>query len=95
MYLVLCCTGDTACRSACDQIQLSVAIWGYKAFEMWLIQIQMCYKYEKHNRFQRLRVKKTLINNFDIDYMLKWYILYIGLNWKNIYVFLKDFFIFQ
>lgn len=51
------------------------ATHGYRAFEMWLLWIEMCCEYKIHARFQRLRMKKEwkyLINDFDIDFILKW-----------------------
>ena len=50
---------------------------------MWLVQIGKCSKYKIDTRFQRLTTKnvKYLINNFkNINYTLKLYLGYIGLN---------------
>lgn len=49
---------------------------------MWPVRTETYYKYKMHTRFWQLSMKhiKYVINNFFIDYMLKWYFGYTGFN---------------
>ena len=58
-------------------IQKPQATKNYSTSEMWLTWTEMCYKCEIYTRYgwpnTRKYTYKYLINNYSIDYMLKWY----------------------